>query len=286
MHGTHASIPLEFRNTAGSSCGALLPSGNPVDVVNGVPVTLIDNGMACVVMKAADGAITGYEDRAQLHPTPRACHDRRARRRTRHAVRAASCHGADNSATLDAIAKSNGPDGEKWARAVAVVDPAISEAELAALHDGGIRGIRFNFLNRLVDDVPKDKFLEVAARLPKGWHAVIYFEADILEELRPFMDAIRVSLVIDHMGRPDVRQGPDGADMKAFRAFLNSREDIQFKATCPDRLDAIKDSGTGDPWDAFATAIGGSGTEQTFRNGVSDQTPIAASSVAAEPRCA
>lgn len=148
------------------------------------------------------------------------------------------------------------------------------------------RGIRFNFLKRLVDDVPKDKFLEVAARLPKGWHVVIYFEADILEELRPFMDAIRVSLVIDHMGRPDVRQGPDGADMKAFRAFLNSREDIQFKATCPDRLDAIKDSGAGDPWDAFATAIGGSGTEQTFRNGVSDQTPIAASSVAAEPRCA
>ena len=254
--------------------------------MNGVPVTLIDNGMACVVMKAADGAITGYEDRAQLHPTPRACHDRRARRRTRHAVRAASCHGADNSATLDAIAKSNGPDGEKWARAVAVVDPAISEAELAALHDGGIRRIRFNFLKRLVDDVPKDKFLEVAARLPKGWHAVIYFEADILEELRPFMDAIRVSLVIDHTGRPDVRQGPDGADMKAFRAFLNSREDIQFKATCPDRLDAIKDSGAGDPWDAFAKAIGGSGTEQAFRNEVSDQIPIAASSVAAKPRCA
>ena len=58
----------------------------------------------------------------------------------------------------NAIAKSNGK-----ARGVAVVDPAISEAELAALHDGGIRGIRFNFLKRLVDDAPKDKFLEVAA---------------------------------------------------------------------------------------------------------------------------
>jgi len=50
--------------------------------------------------------------------------------------------------------------------------------------------IRFNFLKRLVDDAPKDKFLEVAQRLPAGWHVVIYFEADILEELRGFMDAI------------------------------------------------------------------------------------------------
>ena len=118
-----------------------------------------------------------------------------------------------------------------------MVDPAISDAELAALHEGGIRGIRFNFLKRLVDDAPKDKFLEVAARLPAGWHVVIYFEADILEELRPFIDAIPVPLVIDHMGRPDVTQGPDGADMRAFRALLDSRDDIWFKATCPDRLD-------------------------------------------------
>jgi 2-pyrone-4,6-dicarboxylate lactonase len=162
----------------------------------------------------------------------------------------ASCHGTDNAATLDAIAKSNGR-----ARGVAAVDPSISEDELAALHDGGMRGIRFNFLKRLVDDAPKDKFLDVAQRLPKGWHVVIYFEADILEELRPFMDAIPVPLVIDHMGRPDVRQGPDGADMKAFRALLDSRDDIWFKATCPDRLDAIKDGGAGNPWDMFALAV-------------------------------
>jgi len=64
--GTHAPVPLEFRDTAGSSCGALLPTGNAVDVVNGVPVTLIDNGMPCVVMKAQDVGITGYEDRDWL----------------------------------------------------------------------------------------------------------------------------------------------------------------------------------------------------------------------------
>ncbi|HCB74986.1 MAG TPA: 2-pyrone-4,6-dicarboxylate hydrolase [Sphingomonas bacterium] len=164
----------------------------------------------------------------------------------RNVIVQASCHGTDNAATLNAIAASNG-----CARGVAVVDPAIGDAELQALHDGGIRGVRFNFLKRLVDDAPKDKFLDVARRItPLGWHVVIYFEADILEELRPFLDAIRVPIVVDHMGRPDVTQGPDGPDMRAFRALLDAREDIWFKATCPDRLDPA-----GPPWDAFAAAV-------------------------------
>ena len=163
----------------------------------------------------------------------------------RNVIVQASCHGSDNRATLNAIAKSDGK-----ARGVAVVDPAISEEELHALHAGGMRGIRFNFLKRLVDNAPKDKFLEVSRRLPPGWHVVVYFEADILAELRPFLDAIPVPLVIDHMGRPDVTQGPDGPDMRAFRALLDSRPDIHFKPTCPDRLDP-----TGDPWDAFAEAV-------------------------------
>ena len=157
----------------------------------------------------------------------------------------ASCHGTDNTATLNAIAMSNGR-----ARGVAVVDPEITGDELTALHQGGMRGIRFNFLKRLVDDAPKDKFLEVSRRLPHGWHVVIYFEADILAELRPFIDAIPVPLVIDHMGRPDVTQGPDGPDLRAFRALLDSRPDIHFKPTCPDRLDPA-----GDPWNAFAEAV-------------------------------
>lgn len=168
----------------------------------------------------------------------------------RNVIVQASCHGTDNSATLDAIAQSAGK-----ARGVAVVDPAIDDSGLESLHDGGMRGIRFNFLKRLVDNAPKDKFLDVAGRLPVGWHVVIYFEADILEELRPFIDAIPVPVVVDHMGRPDVTQGPDGPDMRAFRALLDSREDIWFKPTCPDRLDAVKEGGMGDPWDNFARAV-------------------------------
>ena len=165
---------------------------------------------------------------------------------SRNVIVQASCHGTDNSATLDAIAKSDGR-----ARGVAVVDPAISDAELENLHQGGIRGVRFNFLKRLVDDAPKDKFLEVARRIQGlGWHVVVYFEADILEELRSFLDAIPTLIVVDHMGRPDVTQGPDGPDMRVFRALLDSRDDIWTKVTCPDRLD-----GSGPPWDAFAQAV-------------------------------
>ncbi|MEN7537891.1 4-oxalomesaconate tautomerase [Aurantiacibacter flavus] len=64
--GSHAPVPLEFRDTAGSSCGALLPTGNPVDVIEGVPCTLIDNGMPCIVFKAEDVDATGYETREEM----------------------------------------------------------------------------------------------------------------------------------------------------------------------------------------------------------------------------
>lgn len=99
---------------------------------------------------------------------------------SRNVIVQASCHGTDNAATLHAIAASGGR-----ARGVAVVDPDIDDKELDALHAGGIRGIRFNFLKRLVDDAPKDKFLAVAQRIARlGWHVVVYFEADILAEDR------------------------------------------------------------------------------------------------------
>ncbi|MFN3474292.1 MAG: amidohydrolase family protein [Blastomonas sp.] len=164
----------------------------------------------------------------------------------RNVIVQASCHGTDNRATLSAIALSNG-----MARGVAVVDPDIGEDELDALHAGGIRGVRFNFLKRLVDNAPKDRFLDIARRIARlGWHVVVYFEADILEEMLPFLAAIPVPIIIDHMGRPDVRQGPDGADMSAFRRLLDSRDDIWTKVTCADRLDPA-----GPPYADFVRSV-------------------------------
>lgn len=165
---------------------------------------------------------------------------------SRNVIVQASCHGTDNRATLDAIAKSEGR-----ARGVAVVDPDISDQELDDLHRGGIRGVRFNFLKRLVDNAPKDRFLEVAERIERlGWHVVIYFEADLLQELTPFMDAIRVPIVIDHMGRPDISQGPDGHDMRAFRIFLREHPNVWTKVSCADRL-----SKQGAPYEDFISSV-------------------------------
>lgn len=64
--GASAAIPLEFRDTAGSSCGALFPTGNTVDPLDGIPVTLIDNGMPCVILRAADVGISGKETPDEL----------------------------------------------------------------------------------------------------------------------------------------------------------------------------------------------------------------------------
>ena len=158
----------------------------------------------------------------------------------------ASCHGTDNAATLNAIAKSDGV-----ARGVAVVSPDIDDAELQRLHDGGIRGVRFNFLKRLVDDAPKDKFLDIARRIaPLGWHVVVYFEADILEELEPFLAAIPTTIVVDHLGRPDIAQGPGGADITRFVQLLDDHPNIWTKVSGAERL-----SPQGPPFDDFVAVI-------------------------------
>ncbi len=64
--GTAAPVPIVFEDTAGSSCGALLPTGRPVDEIDGVAVTMIDNGMPVVVLAATDLGVTGQETPAEL----------------------------------------------------------------------------------------------------------------------------------------------------------------------------------------------------------------------------
>ena len=64
--GTHAPININFEDVAGSSCGALLPTGNVVDEVQGIQVTCVDNGMPVVCLSASDFGITGYETPAEI----------------------------------------------------------------------------------------------------------------------------------------------------------------------------------------------------------------------------
>ena len=64
--GTAAPVPIDFLDVAGSSCGALLPTGNARDVADGIELTAIDNGMPVVVMRAADFGKSGYETPEEL----------------------------------------------------------------------------------------------------------------------------------------------------------------------------------------------------------------------------
>ena len=91
----------------------------------------------------------------------------------------ATCHGADNRALIDALVHSDGR-----ARGVVTVRRDVGDGELQTMHAAGVRGVRFNFVKRLVDFTPRDELIEVAGRVAKlGWHVVIYFEAVDLPEL-------------------------------------------------------------------------------------------------------
>ena len=97
----------------------------------------------------------------------------------RNVIVQATCHGADNRAMVDACLSSGGK-----ARGVATVRRDVSDEELKRLHEAGVRGVRFNFVKRLVDFTPKDELMEIAGRIARlGWHVVIYFEAVDLPEL-------------------------------------------------------------------------------------------------------
>ncbi|PKW25485.1 amidohydrolase family protein [Phycicoccus duodecadis] len=151
---------------------------------------------------------------------------------SRNVVVQATCHGADNSAMVDALRASGGR-----ARGVATVRPDVTDDELADLHDAGVRGVRFNFVRRLVDVVPQDALRAVVERIaPLGWHVVIYFEAADLADLRDFFLSIPVPLVVDHMGRPDVTKDPTGPEFEAFLDLMRAKPDIWCKVTCPERL--------------------------------------------------
>ena len=151
---------------------------------------------------------------------------------SRNVIVQATCHGADNRALVDAMQASGGK-----ARGVATVKRSVTDTELQTLHAAGVRGVRFNFVKRLVDFTPKDELVEIAGRVAKlGWHVVIYFEAVDLPELWDFFTGLPATLVVDHMGRPDVTQPVDGPEFELFIKFMRQHPNVWSKVTCPERL--------------------------------------------------
>ena len=144
----------------------------------------------------------------------------------------ATCHGTDNRALVDALQASGGR-----ARGVATVDRQVTDAELRAMHEAGVRGTRFNFVKRLVDFTPRDVLAEIAGRIaPLGWHVVVYFEAADLPELWDFFTSLPTTVVVDHMGRPDVTKPVDGPEFERFVKLMLEHENVWSKVSCPERL--------------------------------------------------
>ena len=146
----------------------------------------------------------------------------------------ATCHGNNNDALEDALLNSN-----DRARGIASVGVDIDHATLRRLDQAGVRGVRFNFVKRLVDNAPKETFKMISNMIAEyGWHIVVYVESQDLEELVPFLKALPTTIVFDHMARPDVTKGTDS---KEFNLLMKLMENEKFwcKTTCPERLTKI-----------------------------------------------
>lgn len=158
---------------------------------------------------------------------------------SRNVIVQATCHGADNRALVDALQHSKG-----LAKGIATVRDSISDEELDTLNTAGVRGVRFNFVKRLVDALPFDQLSRIADRIvPLGWHIVIYFEAPDLAEYYDFFTSLPTTVVVDHMGRPDVGKPIDGPEFELFVKLMAENSNFWSKVTCPERLSNIGPDG-------------------------------------------
>jgi 2-pyrone-4,6-dicarboxylate lactonase len=150
----------------------------------------------------------------------------------RNVVVQATCHGTNNDAMLDVLRTAG-----RRAKGVAAVTPDVSAGELAEMHEIGVRGVRFNYVRRLVDPEPDAYYHRIVEKIaPLGWHVVVYFEAADLDERWDFFTALETRVVVDHMGRPDVSKDVNGPDFARFLRLLREHENFWTKVTCPERM--------------------------------------------------
>ena len=150
----------------------------------------------------------------------------------RNVIVQATCHGADNRALVDALRSA----GDR-ARGVATIRPGVSRAELADMHEAGVRGVRFNFVRRLADPKPDSYYRDLVDAIAEfGWHIVVYFEAADLAERWDLFTSLPTDIVVDHAGRPDVTQPLDGPGFTLFRKLLHEHENVWAKLSGAERL--------------------------------------------------
>jgi len=146
----------------------------------------------------------------------------------------ASCHGSDNSAMLAAIASGNGRY-----RGVCNAKLSFTEKDFAKLHDGGVRGVRFNFVKHLGGAPDLDAMRHIIDRVRHlPWHVELHFDARDLLEYEAVIDAIPMPVVIDHMGRVPVADGVTQAPFQALLDKLSASDDLWVKVSGAERISA------------------------------------------------
>lgn len=146
----------------------------------------------------------------------------------------ASCHGTDNSAMLDALVR-----GEGRYAGVAMIDDTHSDADLDELHEAGVRGIRFNFVEHLGGSPDLDRFWRLIQRIePRGWHVELHFDAKDLPRYGELLDRIPVPFIIDHMARVDAAKGVEQPPFQHLLRRLSEDERSWVKISGAERLSA------------------------------------------------
>ena len=140
----------------------------------------------------------------------------------------------NNDALEDALLNSN-----NMARGIAAVGPEIDDQALKRLDHAGVRGVRFNFVKRLVDNTPKDIFKDISNMIAEyGWHIVVYVEFTRPRGADSFLQELPTRVVFDHMARPDVAKGTNGKDFNLLMKLME-KEKFWCKTTCPERLTKV-----------------------------------------------
>lgn len=143
----------------------------------------------------------------------------------------ASCHGIDNRGMLDAIKSSNGAY-----RGVCIADDSFSENDFQDLHDGGVRGVRFNFVKHLGGAPNLEMMKTVLDRVkPLGWHLVIHVNAEDIIQYEDFFNQIDMDIVVDHMGRVPTTEGVAQKAYQVLCEFMH-RENWWVKICGSERI--------------------------------------------------
>src|SRR5262245_49848261 len=145
----------------------------------------------------------------------------------------ATCHGTDNNVVVERLEHLEGR-----AAGVAGVDENVTTDELRRLHAAGVRGVRFAFLPHIASETtPADVIQRIAKKIePFGWHTDLYFLPETFEVMEPLIKSLPTPVIIDHMGRPDVKVPAESNEY--FKRLIDlgaSRDGIFWKLTSPDR---------------------------------------------------